>query len=135
MAWRLVSHLTLNYLSLIDSDSERGAHALRDLLRLYCRLEDAATLKQIEAVRSIVSSPITRRLATPGPIAFGRGLEIILQFDEAAFEGAGVFLFGAVLEEFFAHYVSINSFTETVMKTSSREVMRCTARTGQRPTM
>ena len=133
LAWRLVSHLTLNYLSLIDN--ERGAHAMRDLLRLYCRLDDAATLKQIEAVRSIASRPITRRLATPGPIAFGRGLEIILQCDEGAFAGAGVFLFGAVLEEFFAHYVSINSFTETVMKTSNREVMRWTARTGQRPTI
>ena len=135
IAWRLISHLTLNYLSLIDSENEQGAEALRDLLRLYCRLDDAATFKQIDSVQSIASRPVTRRLPTSGPIAFGRGVEVTLLCDESAFEGAGVFLFGAVLEEFLAHFVSINSFTETVVKTNNREVMRWTARTGQRPTI
>lgn len=134
-AWRLVSHLTLNYLSLIDNAGEQGSQALRDLLRLYCREDDAAALKQIEGVKSIASQPVTRRLPIQGPIVFGRGLEISLQCDETAFEGAGVFLLGAVLEEFFTHYVSINGFTETVMKTPYREVMRWTARTGQRQLM
>lgn len=53
--------------------------------------------------------------------------------DEAAFEGSGVFLLGAVLEQFFAQYVSLNSFTETVLKTSDRgEVMRWPTKIGQR---
>ena len=56
--------------------------------------------------------------------------------DESAFEGTGVFLLGAVLDRFFARYVSINSFTETVMKTTDRgEVMRWPMRTGLRPTL
>ena len=57
--------------------------------------------KQIEGFRSITSKPVTGRLPTDGPITFGRGLELSLQFDESAFEGAGVFLLGAVLERFF----------------------------------
>ena len=56
-------------------------------------------------------------LPVPGPITFGRGLEVTVTCDEAAFEGSGVFLLGAVLERFFAKYVSINSFTETVLRT------------------
>jgi type VI secretion system protein ImpG len=40
---------------------------------------------------------------------------------------------GAVLERFFAKYVSINSFTETVLRTVQRgEIMRWQARTGLR---
>jgi type VI secretion system protein ImpG len=64
-------------------------------------------------------------------MTFGRGLEITLTCDETAFEGAGVFLLGAVLERFFAKYVSINSFTETVLRTVQRgDVMRWPARVG-----
>jgi type VI secretion system protein ImpG len=76
---------------------------------------------------------VTRRIPIPGPIAFGRGLEIIITLDEDAFEGTGAFLLGAVLERFFARYVSINSFTQTTIKTVERgEIMRWPLRTGQR---
>jgi type VI secretion system protein ImpG len=135
VAWHLISYLTLNYLSLVDHENGKGAEATRDLLRLHCRSSDAVSLRQIDGVRSIASRPVTRRLPTSGPIAFGRGIEIALNCDEAAFEGAGVFLFGSVLEEFLAQFVSINCFTETVLKTNNREVMRWTARNGQRPTI
>ena len=77
--------------------------------------------------------PITRRVAMAGPIAFARGLEITATFDEDAFEGSSAFLLGAVLERFFAKYVSINSFTVTVVKTVDRgPIMRWQARVGQR---
>jgi type VI secretion system protein ImpG len=46
----------------------------------------------------------------------------------------GVFLLGAVLERFFSKYVSINSFTETALKTVQRgEIARWPARIGRRP--
>ncbi len=135
-AWRLISHLSLNYLSLVDTDAERGASALREMLGLYADLGVPQIRKQIDGLRSIRSQPVTRRLPVRGPIAFGRGLEITVDFDEAAFEGSGVFLLGAVLEEFFARYVSINSFTETVVTTSDRgEIMRWPVRTGRRYTL
>ena len=135
-AWRLVSHLSLNYLSLLDRDENEGAEALRDLLRLYSGLGEAASRKQIDGVRSVSVQPVIRRVPVPGPIAYGRGLHIKLALDEAAFEGTGVFLLGAVLEQFFARYVSINSFTETVLRTPGRgEIMRWPARIGRRPTL
>ena len=115
--WRLVSHLTLNYLSLVNNDERHAARRrIRDLLTLYGDAGDAPTRKQIEGVRSVASQTITRRIPTPGPITFGRGLEIAVTCDEAAFEGTGMFLLGAVLEQFFARYASLNSFTETVLQ-------------------
>ncbi|MEC5408468.1 type VI secretion system baseplate subunit TssF [Paraburkholderia sp. MPAMCS5] len=136
VAWRLISHLSLNYASLLDSDAQQGARAMRDLLGLYAPAEDIASQRLIEGVRSIDSRSVTRRLPCTGPIVFGRGLEVTLTLDDAAFEGAGAFLLGAVLARYFTQYVSINSFTETVVKTLSRgEIMRWPARVGQCQTL
>lgn len=130
VAWRLLSHLSLNYASLLDSGPE-GARALRDLLSLYCPADDAAAQRQIEGVRAIDAQPVTRRLPVAGPIVYGRGQQVTVTFDEAAFEGTGAFVLGAVLARYFALYVSVNSFVETVVKTTARgEIMRWPARAG-----
>ncbi|MNF28319.1 hypothetical protein D3C84_89940 [compost metagenome] len=133
-AWRLISQLSLNYLSLTEHG--QGAAALRELLRLYGDPGDPAVQLQIEGLREVRSRPCTRRLPMPGPIVFGRGLEISLEFDENAFRGTGVFLLGSVFERFLTRYVSINSFTETVLRTTERgEVMRWTGNPGRRPNL
>ncbi|MFZ4791407.1 MAG: type VI secretion system baseplate subunit TssF [Candidatus Competibacteraceae bacterium] len=135
-AWRLISHLSLNYLSIADTDARQGAGALRELLALYGDLAESSVRKQIDGVCSVRTAPITRRAPIPGPIAFARGLEVTVTLDEAAFEGVGIFLLGAVLEQFFAKYASINSFTETVVKSTERgEITRWPARIGRRQTL
>lgn len=133
-SWRLISHLSLNYLSITNTGEGEGAAVLRELLQLYSHLSDAAQSRQIEGVRSISSAPIVRPLPVAGPSSFVRGLELSLDCDETAFEGTSVFLLGTVLEQFFAKYVSINSFTETVLRTPQRgQIMRWPARLGRRP--
>ena len=68
------------------------------------------------------------------PLAAGRGLGITLTMDEAPFGGSGAVLLAGVLERFFAKYVSINGFTETVLRCTDRgEVMRWPLRLGRRP--
>ncbi len=130
--WRLISHLSLNYLSLVDADDGEGASALRSLLALYADENDQAAMRQVEGVRSIQTRAVNERLPSDGPIVFGRGLEIRLTCDETAFEGTGIFLLGAVLQEFFARYVSVNSFTKTVLESTERgEVMQWTPKLGQ----
>jgi type VI secretion system protein ImpG len=137
-SWRLISHLSLNYLSLVDTSGGAQAQgaALRELLSLYSDLADASTRKQIDGVRSTSTAAVTRALPVEGPTIFGRGLEVSVTCDEIAFEGTGLFLFGAVLERFFAKYVSINSFTETVLRSVQRgEIMRWPTRAGLRPVL
>lgn len=133
--WRLINHLSLNYLSLIDNDATTGASALRELLSLYADNREPAIKKQIEGVISVSAKNVVRRIDSNGPMVFGRGLEITVLFDESAFEGGGYFLLGTVLEQFFARYVSINSFVETVIRTTDRgEVARWPVRIGRRHT-
>jgi type VI secretion system protein ImpG len=135
-AWHLISHLSLNYLTLIDTNQQEGAAALRNLLKLYADYSDASVAKQIEGVLSISSKSIVRRISSEGPIVFGRGLEITLRLEEAAFEGSGLFLLGAVMEQFLSRYVSINSFTETVITSIDRgEIIRWPAKIGTRETI
>jgi type VI secretion system protein ImpG len=134
IAWRFISHLSLNYLSLLDTSEEEGAAALREMLQLYARSPEPGMRRQIEGVHRIRAKPVVRRLPLSGPLAYGRGLEIALEIDELAFEGASAFLFGAVMEQFFARHVSMNCFTETLLRSNARgEIMRWVPRCGERP--
>ncbi len=134
LAWRAINHMSLNYMSLADTEGGTACSALRDILRLYSDGADPQIGKQIEGVTAIESKTINRRVMSSGAIAFARGLEITVTMDESLFEGTGIFLLGAVLDQFFARYVSINSFTETVIRTVERgEVMRWNMRQGIRP--
>ena len=136
VSWQLINHLSLNYLSLLNDENSHGASALRALLRLYGDSSEPAIGKQVDGVRSVSAKPITRPLQHRGPIAFVRGLEITISLDDSAFEGTGIFVLGAVLEEFFAKYVSLNSFTETVIQSVDRgDVIRWPARIGRRQIM
>jgi type VI secretion system protein ImpG len=135
-AWRFISHLGLNYLSLTDSSALQGAAALRELLRLYLPSTTSVEARQLESLLSVTTHPVVRRIPGAGPVAVGRGLEVTLLMDEAAFSGTGGILLAAVLERFFAKYVSINAFSETVLRSTERgEVMRWPMTIGLRPTL
>ncbi len=133
-AWRFISHLGLNYLSLADTDRLQGAAALRELLRLYAPENAPTFIRHVESIRSVSSTPIIRRIPGSGPLCAGRGLQIAVTLDESTFGGPGGIILGAVLDRFFAKYVSINGFTETVLRSPDRgEVMRWPMRLGTRP--
>jgi type VI secretion system protein ImpG len=123
-AWKLISHLSLNYLSLIERAPGSGAEMLRDMLALYADPNDVAALRQVEGVRAVSYAPVVRRVPIPGPISYGRGLEITLTMDDAAFEGTGIVSLGSVLERFFARYVSLNSFTQTRLHSAARGAVK-----------
>ncbi len=135
-AWRVISHLSLNYLSLMDSDDHQGTRRFGNCSSFMRRPRSRPSKSKSKACASVRSRPCTRRIPHPGPIAFGRGQEISLTLDEAAFEGSGVYLLGAVCEQFFARYSSINSFTETRLFTTDRgEIAQWKPRSGLRQTL
>jgi type VI secretion system protein ImpG len=136
VSWRAINHLSLNYLSLVNSTPDEGAAALRELLQLYIPQADVAARRQIEGIRSVAIRPVVRRMRGPGPLAFGRGLELTVTVDEIAFEGNAAFLMGAMLERYFARHVSMNSFTELVLRSDTRgEISRWMPQPGARPTL
>jgi len=137
LTWRMISQLSLNYLALIDGlteHGESGAVVLTEILRLYAPSGDASSMRQIQGLRGVRAQRTVARLPIPGPIAFGRGVQVDLEVDELAFEGAGAYLFGSVLEHFLARHASLNSFVSTVLRTTQRgEIARWKPRCGTRP--
>ncbi len=134
VAWKLINQLSLNHLSLTDTDAEHGAAALREILRLYAPAGDAAAQRQVDGVRSASLKGVVRRLPMPGPITFGRGVEVDIEVDDMAFEGGSAFLLGCVLERFVARHVSINGFTRTRVRSAARgTLLDGRPRCGSRP--
>jgi type VI secretion system protein ImpG len=121
--WRLVSHLALNHLSLVDHD--KGADALRDILRLYDFEDSAETRKMIDGLTGIrgrrVTGRVIERVRQRDATFFCRGQEVTLDFDEDKFTDGSVLLLASVLERFLGLYCSVNSFVRTIARTNKRE--------------
>ena len=121
VAWRAISHLSLNYLSLVNSDAagrRRGAARSARAVRRRRRRERPATDRGHPVGAGAAASCAGCRSSSAG----GRRARVrprprdhACEVDELAFEGGSAYLLGSVLDRFFARYVSINSFTETVL--------------------
>jgi type VI secretion system protein ImpG len=129
----LIGLLSLNYLSLLDSDPENGALTLREILSLFSASADAGLKRQIEGVRSVAVKPVVRRHPVAGPIAFSRGLQVKVTVDDLSFEGGSAALLVSVLHQYFSRHVSMNSFVQTVLASMTRgDVMSWAPRLGAR---
>lgn len=124
--WRLMSHLSLNHLSL--SDPVEGREALQQILRLYDFSDPeagqtlaAVTRQVIEGILAVKCQRVVGRTGTPTASGFARGLEVTIDFDAEKYVGVGLFLFACVLERFLGLYASINSFTQLVARTKQGE--------------
>jgi type VI secretion system protein ImpG len=115
--WRLISHLSLNYLSLVDE----GKEALQEILRLYNFSESAYHEKQIAGLLRLDSRRHFARVISENGIGFVRGRQVDIEFDEEQYVGGGVYLFASVLEHFLGLYASINSFSQLIARTPQRK--------------
>lgn len=115
--WRLISHLSLNYLSLV----QEGTEALKQILRLYDIGQSAYSQNVIESILRVKSSPRFARVSTENGVTFARGTRVEMQLDEGQFVGGGAFLFASVLEQFLGLSASLNSYTQLVVTTPQRK--------------
>ena len=132
-AWRLISMLSLNHLGLSGYGTQDSAASLREILSLFANHSNAAIARRIQGILAVESRPINRRVRQRNGAGVVRGLQITVTFDEKHFEGSGVFLLGAILDQFFAEYVGLNTVVETVVRSTERgEIMRWPAKLGRR---
>ena len=129
--WRLVSHLSLNHLSL----SGGGIDALRELLRLYDLPRSATNSRQLAGLVAVEYRPASACLPGNPFATFVRGTEIRLSVDEQNFVGSGLRLFAQVLDQFFGLYVNANSFTQLKLLSArtQEELIACPRRSGDSP--
>ncbi|MDG1872694.1 MAG: type VI secretion system baseplate subunit TssF [Mariniblastus sp.] len=115
MHWRLISHLSLNHMTLVD-DSQ-GATSLKEMLRLYNFTNSRGVEMMIDGLNKSETRRIVGRVGGRVSSGFCKGTEIKLTIDETKFSGGGEYLFGSILDRFLAMFTSINSFTQTVVET------------------
>ena len=83
LQWRLISHLNLNHLSIVESENGTP-EALQEILELYNFNDSTVTRQQILGITGIESRKVIRRIGEHIGAGFVRGLETTLTFDEAA---------------------------------------------------
>jgi type VI secretion system protein ImpG len=129
LQWRLISHLSLNHLSLVEG----GAEALREILRLYDTATNPSMARQIAGVTLLRSSRKMARLESEHGFVFCQGIAIDTEFDEEQFAGGGAFLLASILNRFFGLYSGVNSFTQLRVTTQQRKgvVWAWPPRTGE----
>ncbi|TWI13384.1 type VI secretion system baseplate subunit TssF [Aerolutibacter ruishenii] len=127
--WRLISHLSLNHLSL----TARGLPALKEMLRLYDLARSSVSARQIDGLLGLEHVASTAWLPGRHFPSVVRGVEVRLTVDENAFVGTGLAAFVRVLERFFGLYVHANSFTRLWVLSShdGRTLFRGEPRCGE----
>ena len=119
--WRLISHLSLNHLSL--SEGSDSLNALREILGLYCVSDRPSTHNQINGITKMEVVKKSMYVGRDAWRGFCRGTGITLTFDEDLYQGSSAFLLGAVLNSFFGLYTAVNSFTQLTIKRRSQPEM------------
>ncbi len=75
--WYLISHLSLNYLSLVNE----GREALQKILQLYDFSESPDTKKRISGITGLHSKRHFARVLSDNGISFARGTRVEMEFD------------------------------------------------------
>jgi type VI secretion system protein ImpG len=114
--WRLISLLSLNYLSL----NEEGRGAMQEILRLHNMTDSTASENQVGSILRMNSSPKFALVDSAYGLIPARGTQVEMEFDEQQFAGSGLYLFSAVLDRFLASYASMNSFSQLTARSSLR---------------
>jgi len=110
LQWQVLSLLKPNYLPLMRGQVE----SFRAILRLYDFDNSLVTRRIINGIHTVQSQHVTRRIGQ----AFFRGVEVTIGFEESKYMESGLFMFTSVLERFLSQFVSSNSFTQLVTRTS-----------------
>ncbi|MDP5291710.1 type VI secretion system baseplate subunit TssF [Oceanimonas sp. CHS3-5] len=128
--WRLISNMSLNYISLTNLDALRVVLETYDFCAPFDEAAARRTRHMLAGIKAI-DHQRTDRLWQGLPV---RGIHTRLTLASEHFSGPGeLYLFGAVLNEFFALYASINAFHELSINTTDGARFTWTPRMGQQP--
>ncbi len=115
--WPFLNQLSLNYLSLLNTDQNDSPIVLKELLAVFVTSENDLLKKQIESITRVETEVVNKVVRYYGTAASVRGIKITVTLDDAQLGGIHPFLFGSVLNHYFRRLVSINSFIQLQIDT------------------
>lgn len=130
--WRIISNMSLNYLSLDNVKSLRTILETYDFFGAYDVKQKERTSMILKGIEDI-SYETTEMIDKGLPI---RGTHIHLKVDPNKFSCVGeAYLFCSVLNEFFALYSNINSFHKLSVDMQNKELYEWPAKLGSQTLM
>lgn len=129
--WRMISNMSLNYLSLTNAGALRSLLDIYNFQALLKRQAARENELRLSGIVTVESKP-EERLYRGSPVR-GRRVEIDMKEENFTGEG-GMVLFAGVLNEFLSLYCTINSFTRLVVRgVKQGETYSWTPKIGQQP--
>jgi type VI secretion system protein ImpG len=130
LLWRLLSHLSLNYVSLATA---RNLRAVLDLFIFQETRDRTAVIsnkRRITGIEDVTLRPANRLVSG----IMMRGQQVRLKLRQDHFAGPGdLYLFGSVLDYFLGVYASLNTYTQLFVDESLKgETYQWPVRTGDR---
>ncbi len=111
--WRLLSHLSLNYVSLADASHLKALLSVYDFMSEHDAQRAAAHRKFLDGIVSVRTS-FQNRLFRGATV---RGSLIEMELNEDHFAGEGdAYLFSVILDRFFGLYATINACSQLTVR-------------------
>lgn len=120
LQWRVLAHMAMSYRSIAELEVLRTTVDIYNFQALHDRQAARANQLRVAAIKDVKVKP-TDRLYRGAPV---RGVRAELELDENGFSGEGeMYLFASILNEMFASYVSLNSFTQLRVRGTNTNVV------------
>lgn len=140
--WELVSHLTLNFSTLgksrnydhAEPDQRKGSERnagdpienenvllIQNLLRMYCEPDNLSHQRLVDSIQNIETSLSAAHTGSDAWRGFSQGMTLSLTIDESLFDHTSAFLFGEIMQRFFALYTAVNSFVSLQLFSIQRD--------------
>ncbi len=120
LQWRVLAHMAMSYRSITELEVLRAMVDIYNFHAIIDRQVARANQLRMNAIKSVKVRP-TDRLYRGAPV---RGVAAEIELDEGGFAGEGeMYLFASILNEMFASYVSLNSFTQLAVTGANTRVV------------
>ncbi|MBL4673340.1 MAG: type VI secretion system baseplate subunit TssF [Arenicella sp.] len=140
--WELVSHLTLNFSTLgksrnyqpVSSQIGRGPTnnadrpidnenvlLIQNLLRMYCEADNLSHQRLVDSIQDMHTELTASHIGQDAWRGFSQGMKLSMTIDESLVDHTSVFLFGEVMQRFFALYTAVNSFVSLRLLSNQRD--------------
>ena len=132
LLWRLISHVSLNFLSIASAENLKAMLSLYVFSERQEQGQEVANRRRIDSIQEVTVTPEVRLIGR-GSVLRGQKIHIKCRLD--FFAGVGdMYLFGCILDRFVGDYAGINSFTRVELEDAfTGAVFKWPPRLGQQP--